>query len=70
MLVAMFVLGVIVGFILQSTLMAKHIKGNLRIKSDGEESYLFVELNSTVDKLANHKVVTFKVNKEDWDALK
>lgn len=70
MSVIIFVAGVLLGFLLQSTLMAKHIKGNLRMKSDGEDAYLFVELNTTVDKLVNHKVVTFKVNQEDWDSLK
>ena len=70
MSVIIFVVGVLVGFLLQSTLMAKHIKGNLRMRTDGEDAYLFVELNTTVDKLAGHKVVTFKVNSEDWDSLK
>ena len=69
MSVIIFIIGILVGFVLQSTLMAKHIKGNLRLRSDGEDAYLFVELNTTVDKLAGHKVVTFKVEQDDWSSL-
>lgn len=69
MYVVIFIVGVAIGFLLQSTLMAKHIKGELRIKRDEDGSYLFVELGTTVERLSEHKFVTFKVNTQDWASL-
>ena len=69
MYVVIFIVGVAIGFLLQSTLMTKHIKGELRIKRDEDGSYLFVELGTTVERLSEHKFVTFKVNKQDWSSL-
>ena len=51
-------------------LITKNISGNLRMKSDDEDAYLFVELNKTVDKFANQRIAIFKVNQKDWDSLK
>ena len=45
MSVIIFVAGVLLGFLLQSMLITKNISGNLRMKSDDEDAYLFVELN-------------------------
>lgn len=70
MSVIIFVAGVLLGFLLQSMLITKNISGNLRMKSDDEDAYLFVELNKTVDKFANQRIAIFKVNQKDWDSLK
>lgn len=61
MLVLVFIVGLFAGFLLQSMLVVKNVKGQLRIHPDEDGPYLFVELDSTPDKLMKQKLVIFRV---------
>lgn len=62
-----FIAGVSVGFNVSLYILKarvyKNISGNLKQANDGEETYLFVELNTTLDKIMNKDYVIFKVDR-------
>lgn len=62
-----FMVGVLVGFSVSIFVLTgrarKNISGNLKQADDGVESYLFLELNTTPDRIMSKDYVIFKVDR-------
>lgn len=61
------VVGIMIGFVVSSTIRRKHPVGFLRIdKSDPDGPYLFLELKKSVNEIVTQRTVLLEVKREDF----
>ncbi len=63
MLIVIFIIGIIIGFILASVLVNKS-KGSLNVVNTEDGVYMYLELNEDVDTIKNCRNVSFKVKND------
>lgn len=57
------IIGILLGIFLTSMIMVRWIFGTLKMMHDGDESYLFLDLDRYPKELSKYKYVIFKVDK-------